>query len=487
VAALRHSIVVIIGAVSLALPALSSAQEASPGAAAPDSAARLSYVDGAVSVLAPGEQQWSKAFLNRPLSAGDQLWSDAGSRAEVELGGVIVRVSASSEISMLDFSAQSLQLGVGVGTVDVALHYAGSNQSFEIDTPEVAMSLQRDGDYRINVDLDGTTTVLVHSGATHLSNRSGEGISLRDGQGVVFAADGTLDVADAHQTDNFDHWCAQRDAQWQQENAQAAHVPNDVPGAEQLNDNGQWTNQPDSGDVWFPNQVPPGWAPYQLGRWAWVPPWGWTWIDRAAWGFAPFHYGRWANFNGRWGWIPPSSHGHSNFAAALIVAPASVTSTAPKSELAARGNAPPPNIAHRPMIATRNPVLALAAATSLPHVVLAAPPPRRSANTYEPIPSPIGPTIYARDVRPAETAVSAAAVTPRENVARTPSARTSSLPSGPPASTPNFTRLPQPIAVAPAVARAPAPAPAQPAVHASAPKPAHASAPAPRAAMRSAN
>jgi hypothetical protein len=22
-------------------------------------------------------------------------------------------------------------------------------------------------------------------------------------------------------------------------------------------------------------------------------PWGWTWVDNAPWGFAPFHYGRW--------------------------------------------------------------------------------------------------------------------------------------------------------------------------------------------------
>ena len=36
------------------------------------------------------------------------------------------------------------------------------------------------------------------------------------------------------------------------------------------------------------------WAPYRYGRWVWVAPWGWTWIDDAPWGFAPFHYGRWA-------------------------------------------------------------------------------------------------------------------------------------------------------------------------------------------------
>jgi hypothetical protein len=35
-----------------------------------------------------------------------------------------------------------------------------------------------------------------------------------------------------------------------------------------------------------------------------VDPWGWSWVDDAPWGFAPFHYGRWASFDGRWGWVP---------------------------------------------------------------------------------------------------------------------------------------------------------------------------------------
>jgi hypothetical protein len=36
----------------------------------------------------------------------------------------------------------------------------------------------------------------------------------------------------------------------------------------------------------------------------WVSPWGWTWVDDAPWGFAPFHYGRWVVVGGVWGWVP---------------------------------------------------------------------------------------------------------------------------------------------------------------------------------------
>ena len=50
---------------------------------------------------------------------------------------------------------------------------------------------------------------------------------------------------------------------------------------------------PEYGTVWFPHVTIVGWAPYRYGHWAWISPWGWTWVDDAPWGFAPFHYGRW--------------------------------------------------------------------------------------------------------------------------------------------------------------------------------------------------
>ena len=71
-----------------------------------------------------------------------------------------------------------------------------------------------------------------------------------------------------------------------------------------LENNGDWRDEPDYGYVWYPTQVAPDWAPYRYGRWLWVSPWGWTWVDNARWGYAPFHYGRWAYLRQRWCWVP---------------------------------------------------------------------------------------------------------------------------------------------------------------------------------------
>src|SRR5437016_591981 len=89
-------------------------------------------------------------------------------------------------------------------------------------------------------------------------------------------------------------------------------------GVEDLDDYGDWRSSPEYGDVWFP-RVSAGWAPYREGHWAWIDPWGWTWVDDDPWGYAPFHYGRWAAFGGRWGWIPGPVAVRPVYAPALVV------------------------------------------------------------------------------------------------------------------------------------------------------------------------
>src|SRR5262249_51787258 len=100
---------------------------------------------------------------------------------------------------------------------------------------------------------------------------------------------------DEGNTTPFDDWALAREhrevAAAQSPSAQ--YVPPGMTGYQDLDANGRWTPTPDYGPVWYPSAVPADWEPYHYGHWAFVPPWGWTWVDDAPWGFAPFHYGRW--------------------------------------------------------------------------------------------------------------------------------------------------------------------------------------------------
>src|SRR5262249_5650020 len=149
--------------------------------------------------------------------------------------------------------------------------------------------------------------------ATSIRVRGGDGEVTGGGAAYAIHADqfGTFngtdqlsaDVGNYGDDDDFDRWCGDRDRRW--DHATSAHyVSDDVVGYEDLDDYGGWRPVPEYGTVWFPHTTVVGWAPYRYGHWAYVAPWGWTWVDDAPWGFAPFHYGRWVVVGGVWGWVP---------------------------------------------------------------------------------------------------------------------------------------------------------------------------------------
>lgn len=70
---------------------------------------------------------------------------------------------------------------------------------------------------------------------------------------------------------------------------------------------GQWTEDPTYGTMWVPDaaQVGADFAPYQTaGQWAVTDGGDWAWQSDYAWGYIPFHYGRWVWAGNYWGWIP---------------------------------------------------------------------------------------------------------------------------------------------------------------------------------------
>jgi hypothetical protein len=91
-----------------------------------------------------------------------------------------------------------------------------------------------------------------------------------------------------------------------------------MTGYEDLDRYGQWESHPEYGPLWMPTTVVSGWAPYRYGHWTWISPWGWTWVDDAHWGFAPFHYGRWVVVGGRWCWAPGRYVARPVYAPALV-------------------------------------------------------------------------------------------------------------------------------------------------------------------------
>ena len=275
----------------------------------PGRAAQLSDAEGAVSLQPAGVQEWAAATLNRPLTTGDRLWSDQSSRAELNLGTAGVRLGSNTGFAFLNLDDRNAQMQLTAGALIVSVRELQVGENYEVDTPNIALSLQQPGVYRIEVDDQGTATAVAVSEGAAQALGGGQTVAIGAQQVVTFTGTDTLawNSATLGAPDDFDNWSAERERELA-ESASAGYVANDVPGTQELDNYGHWEQAPEYGSVWVPTVVV-GWAPYRFGHWVWVTPWGWTWIDDARWGYAPFHYGRWAVWNNSWCWVPAPRHG----------------------------------------------------------------------------------------------------------------------------------------------------------------------------------
>lgn len=278
---------------------------AGPGGDPPSRVARLNLLLGPVSFRPGTVEDWAPATVNYPLTTGDHLWTEAGSKAELHVGSTAIRMDGQTALAVLNLDDRITQLSVTGGTLDVHIRYLGPDEAFEVDTPNVAISLLRPGDYRIGADGDQSTSYVVVRGGEAEATGNGGAFPIRAGEMATLAG---MDQAQpqmfqAPPFDAFDQWAADRDRR-EASMVSARYVPRETIGYEDLDQYGMWRNVPPYGWVWTPTGMAVGWAPYRYGHWAWVEPWGWTWIDDAPWGFAPFHYGRWAFAGGAWLWVP---------------------------------------------------------------------------------------------------------------------------------------------------------------------------------------
>jgi hypothetical protein len=272
----------------------------------PSRVARLSYRSGSISFEPAGTDDWVNAVVNRPITTGDKLWADDDSRAELHLGPASIRMSSHTGFSFLNLTDNTTQIQLTAGALRVRVKRLADNENFEIDTPNLAFSILRPGVYRVSVNEDGNSTIIkVRSGEGEVTG-GGSAFTVHSREAATF--NGTDELFADFNTpwdddDDFDSWCADRDRH-EDLSASRRYVSDDVIGYEDLDDYGGWRQVPEYGTVWFPHTTIVGWAPYRYGHWAYVYPWGYTWIDDAPWGFAPFHYGRWVNVGGVWGWVP---------------------------------------------------------------------------------------------------------------------------------------------------------------------------------------
>jgi len=271
----------------------------------PGRVARLHQSIGSVSFQPGGEGDWVQAMPNRPLTTGDNLWADKDSRAELQIGSTSVRMDSETSLTLLELDDRTTQLRLSQGSLILRVRHLDDEDQFEVDTPNSAFVIHRSGEYRVDVNGAGNETdVTVREGRGQVTG-GGASYDVVAGQRARFTGTDQLDheIDQIPPRDAFDQYAFGRDDQ-EDRSESSNYVSPEMTGADDLDEYGHWRYVADYGPVWTPVGVAPGWAPYRVGHWVFVEPWGWTWVEDEPWGFAPFHYGRWAFVGGGWCWAP---------------------------------------------------------------------------------------------------------------------------------------------------------------------------------------
>jgi len=267
--------------------------------------ARISLIDGDVSVRRGDSGDWVAGVINAPLMADDFITTGANSRAEVQFDDAnLLRMGANAQLHLTQLENGRFQMELARGTVSYRV-LRPSNANAEVDTPSVSIKPSKQGVYRINVNDAGETQVTARVGEVEVFTPRGDEW-VNTGQTLMArgaAADAEYQIVQAGPLDDWDRWNASRDQAMLQA-VSPQYVGPGVGGAEDMDGAGAWSYDPAYGNVWMPS-VDPGWAPYQCGRWVWEDWYGWTWVGCEPWGWVPYHYGRWywrTRFG--WAWYP---------------------------------------------------------------------------------------------------------------------------------------------------------------------------------------
>jgi hypothetical protein len=286
----------------------------------PSRVARMNFSQGSVSFQPGGEGDWVSAVPNRPLTTGDNLWTDRNSRAELHVGSTSVRMGPETSLTFLQLDDRTAQFRLSDGSMIVRVRHLDDDDLVEVDTPNAAFSVLKNGEYRIDVDRDGEETFVTAWRGRGEVTGGGSSYVVVGGQRARFFGMDSLnyDISEIPRSDDFDDWAFDRDGREDRADS-SNYVSQEMTGYEDLDDYGRWRYVSDYGPVWIPASTPVGWAPYRYGHWVWIRPWGWTWVDDEPWGFAPFHYGRWAYVENGWCWVPGPVVVRPVYAPALVV------------------------------------------------------------------------------------------------------------------------------------------------------------------------
>lgn len=297
-----------------ALASVSSLALADP----PAVVGRISAVQGQVTLASNdpnGDSEPVAASLNWPVTGANHINTAGGARTEFRVGSTAVRLDGDSDLEITDMDEDLLRLRLNYGSVSIRVRSPELLRDFELTTPQARVTMLEPGLLRVDAERVADSSQVSVMGGSARVESGGSSVVVSNGRQVDISGDDVR--TSVARRDGFDVWADERDRQAEAV-VTSRYVSSGITGYEELDRNGSWTESAEYGPLWAPRNVAVDWAPYRDGRWTWLAPWGWTWVDNAPWGYAPSHYGRWVTVNRRWFWAPGRPVGRPVWAPALV-------------------------------------------------------------------------------------------------------------------------------------------------------------------------
>ncbi|MEH0167474.1 DUF6600 domain-containing protein [Roseateles microcysteis] len=284
----------------------------------PGRVGRVADVVGEAWLFDAEDKEWQKVERNQPITEGDRLRTDNGARVTLRIGSTSIWLDERADLEFSRLDDEAVELLLARGQLAMRLRSRENIAETRILTREGRFAFEREGLYRVD-QLERGSRAYAWLGQLRFEPR-GDGMpTLLSGgeQAEFWWGNGPRVERQRIERDFFGDWAVAQ-SESEGDGPVNRYVSSEMTGAEDLDRHGRWEQHDEYGAIWFPLALAVDWAPYRYGRWAWVRPWGWTWVDDARWGFAPFHYGRWVQVRGRWCWAPGRYVNRPVFAPALV-------------------------------------------------------------------------------------------------------------------------------------------------------------------------
>lgn len=279
-----------------------------------DNHAVVRNLDGTAYAQGIGDEGRTQSLtVNTPILEGDNVWTDQSAKAGLLLqDGTFLWLDGNTRVEVDRLPGDGsdelrARLWKGILLLEVR-PIATDRTSCTLATPSASLITARAGLYLIEVESVDRSRVTCIEGSCTVES-AGQAVALAPRQ-TTYADYGYPPLSPVDEDSMTASILRYRDDAFPRRtfagsSDSSRYLPQDLRAySNDFDTYGAWVYSEPYGYVWRPYGLASDWAPYTAGRWWWGP-WGMTWVPAEAWGWAPFHYGRWTFLAGiGWGWCP---------------------------------------------------------------------------------------------------------------------------------------------------------------------------------------